>query len=188
VILNLRGTNGSGKSHIVREVMRRYQHRVPTWRQERRQPTGYRLWNDGADKFLSIVGHYETACGGCDTYKTLDDVFEYVRRMHDEGNDVLFEGIMVSGEWRKTAALHTAGLPLRVIILHTPIDDCLAGIAARRAVAGKAGTLDPKRTIRRSREVESMAEYLRKAGVDVVGASRHTALEYILEVLGLNRG
>jgi predicted kinase len=130
MIVSIRGTSGSGKSTLVRDVMSLYPQKSRIMIKDRARPIGYLL--SGRERTLFVVGHYETACGGCDTIPVVDDIYDMVRRAHEEGHNVLFEGLIISAEYKRMAALHSDGLPLEVLVLDTPIEECLAGINARR--------------------------------------------------------
>ena len=77
MIINIRGTSGSGKSFLVRHIMRLYPKQVPVYVSDRRQPISYTLSRSG--RKLLVVGHYESVCGGCDTVHSMDAIFDLVR-------------------------------------------------------------------------------------------------------------
>jgi hypothetical protein len=104
MIFNIRGANGSGKSYLVREIFKssltepiiqetpserknlfdapaNVKHKVMGYYQPKRN--------------LRIVGSYESACGGCDTIDTQQEVKDYVRLFARDGH-VLFEGVLIS--------------------------------------------------------------------------------------------
>ena len=200
MIINLRGTNGSGKSTIVREVMGHLQMH-PFFIEKRRRPIGYY----STEPKVWVVGHYETDCGGCDTITSLDNVYDEIHHAVAKGFNVLYEGIMASGEYRRCAELHKTGHDIRVIALDVPIETCLESIQLRRAgrtvgphppdsnaLHTNSGyteiqkkPLDPTRTIRRLREVRSMMEHLKACGVPTQWATREEALNICLETLGV---
>lgn len=185
MIINLRGTSGSGKSTIVKELMGHYQHRVPMFVAGRQRPISYMLVDPNYNG-LYVIGHYETACGGCDTISSLDQVYHYVTQAAGSGCHVLYEGIMASGEYQRCVKLHEA-FPgqVAVVVLDVPIDLCLAGVQERRLARGNDTPLKPERTIRRQREVESMARYLRDAGVAIHRADRVGAAALCKSLLGI---
>ena len=174
MIIQLRGTSGSGKSTIVREVMKRHLFMTPIFREGRRKPIGY--YSGG----LWVVGHYETESGGCDTIARLDDVYAEVELAAQKGYNVLYEGIMASGEYRRCVALSKEH-KLAVLALNTPIEECIVAILERRLSRGNTKPLDEARTRRRAKEVTSMMEYLLKAGVSASWVSREEALRICLE-------
>ncbi len=142
MILNIRGTSGSGKSTIVREIMDLYpgnRLRVkrspsPKTGRQSKNPLCYVLHrHEPHGRPLVVVGHYESACGGCDTIPDMDHIFSIVREAHLSSKDVLFEGLLISAEFNRTYALHTDRMPLMVIGLSTPLEECLASVERRRA-------------------------------------------------------
>lgn len=186
MIINLRGTSGAGKSTIVKMVMEKYTSKEPMYRDGRRQPIFYNLSRNGtALRGLRTLGHYEIACGGCDTIQKIDDVYEMVRKAHAEGYDVLYEGIIVQDDVNRAIQLHKEGFPLVVLGLTTPLKDCLASVQARRDARGDVRPLDPKNTIARAKRVKSRMEKLRLSGVKTEWVSREQALERCLALLGL---
>lgn len=96
MIINIRGTSGSGKSHLVRSVMDLYGLRTKFFVENRKQPIGYTAHRRTSGRNLSVLGHYETACGGCDTIPSLDQIFSRAMKAHGE-HDVLFEGLIEIG-------------------------------------------------------------------------------------------
>lgn len=182
VILNLRGTSGSGKSTIVRRVMECYKV-SPCYQLERRQPLAY-IGDRDPGAALFVPGHYETPCGGCDTIKTVDEVYHLVEQGIAYNRDVIYEGIMVQDDVKRCAALHRRH-PLTVIALTTPIDVCLASVQKRRDERGDERPLNPKNTISRAERVKRNAQRLRGMGVPVLFLDRDAALQFCLEALNL---
>lgn len=192
MIINIRGTSGSGKSYIVREVMRRvhgakFAIKVPG----RRQPLLYRFGFSaprGAPPhtYLSIIGHYETACGGCDTIHSLDRIYELVREEHGCGNHVLYEGLLLSAEVNRPVALHDAGYPLLVIGLDVPLQECIDSInARRRAKDPDKPPVNPKNTEAKWKQTRRAMQRLEEAGVRTEWHGRAGALVRVLGELGL---
>lgn len=183
VAINIRGTGGSGKSTLVRNVMATYPAKMNVEEPGRKRPSGYILSGEGRAT-LYVPGHYETACGGCDTIKTMDKVYEQVIDGLELGFNVLYEGIMPMDDVRRAVELNKTH-QLDVIYLTTPIEDCLEGIQARRRAAAEArgkepGELNPKNTIERARRAEGVLKRLIAGGVPVHRMGREDALDYIL--------
>lgn len=135
-IINIRGTSGSGKSTVARDIMALYTGgRRKFFSPERKQPLGYTLNRGTVSKTgrgLAVVGHYETPCGGCDTITSMDRIFDLVRISHTAGYDVLFEGLLISAEVNRMAQLHLDGLPTHVVLLDVPLEECLRSVNERR--------------------------------------------------------
>jgi hypothetical protein len=138
VLITLRGTNGSGKSTIVRQLMAI----APGPREERHEegtgrPLGY-VWPEAK---LAVLGRYDVATGGCDGYSwkgATDWVLQQVSNYAWEGFNVVFEGVMVSmygvNRFKQLNAAQTMlGNHLYLIQLTTPKEDCIAAVLARRA-------------------------------------------------------
>jgi len=85
-----------------------------------------------------VLGHYEVTSGGCDTIRVKDGGLAEAARIADEfaasGHDVLLEGLRLSsdvGLSRKLAAAHA----MHVLLLATPIDECVRNLIGRRRAA-----------------------------------------------------
>lgn len=191
MIINIRGTSGSGKSTLARKVMALYGNRVAYKREGRKQPIGYlyrRPPNSphqvSAGRGLAVIGHYETPCGGCDTIQKMDDIFQLVRDADAQGHDVLFEGLLISADMKRTLALHEEGLDLKVIALDVDIDTCIASVNERRwAKSPDKPGVNPKNTISKHKGVKSSMKKLGEAGVPATFCNRDEALLLIRELL-----
>jgi hypothetical protein len=183
MIFNFRGTSGAGKSHLTRELMAKFPPQRPIEKEGRKQPIAY----DCGEKLIAL-GHYETACGGCDTISipgAMDFVYGEVRKYHEMGRHVLYEGVIVQDDTKRAIQLHQDGFPLVVVFLTTPLETCLAGIQARRDARGDTRPLNPTNTANRIPRLKKHAANLRNAGVPVVELSREEALAFCLKELGL---
>ena len=133
MILNIRGTNGSGKTHLVRRLLAEHENEV-IYDQTGKKIVAYNLFN--LNTF--VVGRYDVACGGADAmpkpkdmpgWNSMDVVEQEVRRYAKMGN-VLFEGLIVSsvyGRWEKIAA----ELPFTWAFLDTPMEVCRQRVGER---------------------------------------------------------
>jgi hypothetical protein len=210
MIINIRGTSGSGKSTLVRKVMECYPIKSRVKEEGRKQPIGYILAK-ALHKPLALVGHYETDCGGCDTINNMDDIYNRVRLADKAGYDVLFEGLLISADANRAVALHTDALPVLVIALNTPLEQCLASVNQRRReawerrieainaendaldAAGRKlrpvpeykGDVNPKNTMSKFAGVKSSMKRLEAAGVANVWLSRDEALARIKQEFAL---
>ncbi len=134
MIVNLRGTNGSGKSTIVRKLMEKYPERDPVHINGRKQPVGYFCYRDNG-KTLWVIGHYETACGGCDTIPTVEDVYTLIRRRAADC-DVIYEGLLVESDTTRAIQLSKDFPPFMIVLLSTTLEECQKAIQARRDERG----------------------------------------------------
>lgn len=211
MIVNIRGTSGSGKTTLVRRVLELYRSKSAVRIPDRKRPIGYIYQHPAGGRPLAVIGHYETACGGCDTITDQDHIYELVRKSHAAGMDVLYEGLLISAEVNRAVKLHQDGLPLLVVALDTPLDVCLASINQRRqadfdrrlekaeaenserAAKGRKlielpepkGEVNPKNTASKFSGVKTSMKRLDEAGVRAVWADRDGGLEIIKKELGL---
>lgn len=161
LIINLRGTSGSGKTTVVRQIMEQAKSVVPI-----RNPT-----NIGSDKpygyeitmpnklRMYAIGSYENTCGGCDTIKTQAEIIERLEYFAPNGH-VLVEGLILStiygsvGEWSEPY-----GDKFIFAYLSTPVKECVKRVLARRKAAGndkpfnERNTVDRYTTILRNKEI-----------------------------------
>ena len=141
MIFNLRGTNGTGKSTVAHEIIRKSKAEpVDFWQNTRKpKPKAYAgKWNGTP---IVILGSYETVCGGMDTITDINDARDLIIRYgtDDSYPVVFYEGLFISHcMGTVAAALDAEGLKDRVIMgyLDTPLEECLRRVHARRAERG----------------------------------------------------
>lgn len=185
MIITLRGTSGSGKTTLVRRVLENYKTKTTYKIPKRKQPIGY-VYHRPGGKSLAIVGHYETPCGGCDTITDTFEIFKIVRESHAAGYDVLFEGLLISADVNRVGALHTDGLPLLVIAIDLPVDDCLAAVNARRWKRDpELPGVNPKNTIAKHKGVTMSINRLKAMGVQCATLNREDAYQRIKKEFNL---
>jgi ABC-type dipeptide/oligopeptide/nickel transport system ATPase component len=190
MIINIRGTSGSGKSTAVRQVMDLAHSTDRIYLKDRKNPLLYRLHWPG-DKVISIPGHYETACGGCDTIKTYDQLFEIIKQEYKVGHHVLFEGLLVAHDKKRCTELFEWLLrdPLlfQIIELTETLETCLASVEKRRSERKNPPKkpFNPDNTTRRYKEVVRSCEQLEAIGVPVHRYKRDQVLEVIFHQFGI---
>lgn len=178
MIINIRGTSGSGKSTLVRAIMNLYPLKTPIVNPDKPKAIlGYQCEHPDLDK-LSVVGKYETPCGGCDAIKTQDEAEYRVRRWSATGH-VLFEGLLIShiyGRWAKVAKEHP---PFRFVFLDTPLDVCIARVEARRRDKGNTAPLNATNTIQKWNDARRVFTKAKADGLDAMWLDGTTAAEEI---------
>ena len=192
-IINIRGTSGSGKTFLVREVMRRaeVQSNCTPLLLTGFHPVSGRdilLGYDYPRSKISVIGNYGPDCGGCDKFSwkgAADWVQMQVVGAAGSGQRVIFEGLMVSS-WSlpRFQALEKVA-PVKVIVLSTPLEECLEAIRQRRLSKGNTAELNPESTTGKYKSILSMGYKHRAAGLDVEFLSRGEALVRVCELLGL---
>lgn len=213
MILNIRGTSGSGKTHLVRELMAAMAGVTPIPgdsqigglathypKNKNSKAIGYAgayTYPDKIAHHVGIVGRYETACGGCDTIKTQDEICDRVRAFATRG-DVIFEGLLVSVLYERYAKLceelsatrrrveagqeKVLGRPSDLLppfifaFLDTPEELCVERVKARRIAAGNETPLNEANTRDKWSICQRVAEKLTEAGHPVVWLNHENAL------------
>lgn len=187
MMINLRGTSGAGKSTVFTTFMKMVNacgcEVTPVFREGRRQPWFY---SARSPRPWRLLGHYETACGGCDTIKTVDEVYDLVRAGLAGGEVALFEGIMVQDDVKRAVAFNQEFGDMHVIALTTPIEECLSAIRDRRKARGDDRPLNEKNTRGRAASLERTVLRLEAGGVPVERLDRNAALTRVCRLVGLD--
>jgi len=182
--INIRGTSGCGKSHLVKQIMKDYPHKTPHKIKWRKQPIGYTLERPDGDP-LYVVGHYEELCGGCDTIIGLDAIYDEIEAaIMDLEMDVIFEGLIVCSDVERCISLKDIS-NLLVIELDTPLDECLSNIEERRYIRGDKRPVDPKHTVAKMDQLVPQRAKFKNAGVDFRLLDYKWAMVDVREFLGI---
>lgn len=167
MIIDLRGTHGSGKSWIVHSLLAS-------------EGGGQSLTADGVclghllpSVDCAVLGRYATACGGCDQIKTQGEVCRRVRLLSARYAHTLLEGILVSHTFARYDSLakemEALDRPYTFAFLDTPLDVCIARVRARRIARGNLRPLDPRNIVKDWHRIWSRVRaQVRAAGHHVV--------------------
>lgn len=186
VVINIRGTNGSGKSTTVRRILNSFAFTEV----KHGRVTCYEYESNAHGPFkIAVIGAYKTATGGCDTIKTQDEVCDLVRVYASQGWHVIFEGVVIStlhSRYSKLADELLAGYntPTVFAYMDTPPERCLQNVKARRVAAGRPETgfneqmvLDKYVTIKKT--AAKMGDDGHRVHVLHFGASHHDILNLL---------
>ena len=203
MIIQLRGTSGAGKTFLATSLMGLYESRHPIRTsllpngKKRKHPIGYKFLRHGCNA-LFVPGHYESACGGADTIsfaRTSADQgsitgWEYVNGLvkdyHENGHNVLYEGMMVGSDFRFALQFHTLlEGNIRVVNLNTPIEQCFENVIKRRLARGDKSKFYKHNTRQRVKTIDSAVRRLGLKGVPVFSLSVEEAWYKCLEWLQL---
>lgn len=182
VVINIRGTSGSGKTYCVRYVMSKLGVEAVLCKTNngRRKITGYRLHTG-----VYVVGSYENECGGCDTIKTSDATCQRVRRYADRGRVVIFEGLVgtstVYGRWLEFSRELNGTFVWAY--LTTPLEMCLERVRLRRLRRGMTKPLDPYQTSSKYHTIVRQRKKAEAAGERVIGLDAVRAPEQLYEMV-----
>lgn len=180
MILNIRGTHGSGKSTIVLDLLRKYEHELLG---AGKRPEGYLVHVPQLHRPLFFVGPYATACGGCDAIQPYaliwPRVLAYARKGH-----VLFEGALVSSSVGEIGrAMGARKKDCVVFFLDTPVEVCLERIHQRRLAKGDERPLNPHNTTVKYVAVERSRPKLEALGLKCATLNHKKATKQFLEVM-----
>lgn len=191
MIYVIMGTSGSGKSTIVRKIMEEATYKNACFAQGRKQPISYDLGVTGSWA-LSILGHYESDCGGVDTLHNMDEIFDLAKKEHNIGKDVLMEGVLLYSVPKRLVELSQAHSLSVVALTKVSLDECEESIRTRRVnKAGRSGS-EPrpfgpnlrKNLAAKHRGTITAVHKLRQAGIFVLETNREEALEYLKRKIG----
>lgn len=178
-VVNLRGTSGSGKTTIVRNILSH-----GNW-VKWKDPEGKKIWGYiNIDLRWAIVGSYENTCGGCDTIRTQDETEARIEQLLEWEFNVLFEGLLIStlsSRWEKFSKRIFNKANTLFYYLDTPIDECLNRIQARREAARNNRPFNPKNTTDRVKAIETTYQKLTAAGCCCIKASQEDIMKNLYD-------
>lgn len=187
MIINVRGTSGSGKSWVIRQVMQSLSSSgaagwVKCFQEERKQPLYYYRYLTSLWKQITVLGHYESPCGGCDTIGSARQVYDLIKLLGAPISDIMLcEGLLLSEDTKWTLQLPKE--QLRVIFLETPLETCLEQIKSRREAVGNSKPLNEKNTSNRVVVISRARVKLLDAGVWCRRASAKQAVNLVLDLI-----
>lgn len=189
MIIQIRGTSGSGKSTAMRKIM----DLMGSWRgvyeAGRKKPILYHCVEPGWKESKPVVlGHYESPCGGCDTIGSASAVYEQIIDVIEGNGDVpiLSEGLLLSEDVKWTTKLKEDGYDVRCFFLITPVERCLSQIKKRRAEAGNEKPLNEYNTTNRVGTIERARLRLIENGVNCRRCSADQVVTLVLDLLRLH--
>lgn len=180
MIINLRGTHGSGKSTAVAKLMQEYFCEPIFAASNDKRPIAYKL--TGAKEPVFIIGPYETQCGGCDAIQPYASIWPLVLKYSKKGH-VFFEGALVSCSIGSIGEAMVKRKDCVVAYLDTPLQTCIERIQKRRAKKGDTRPLNPKNTEAKFKSVAVTRAKFETLGVQCVTIRHKQAVKDLLEVL-----
>lgn len=175
MIVNIRGTNGAGKSELVRRAVLTSLNGngVPVHGTTQQKPIAVNYPG------LTVMGHYTIVNGGMDTMRcTIQEAWDKVEHFAALGRHVLCEGKNQSRDWHHVVRVAGA-YPLTVIHLTTPPRECVSGVRARGHTLAQASIM------RTWQKCERDADRLEKCGVKVIRCDRDRAVDEVRRLLCL---
>ena len=185
MIINIRGTSGSGKTHLVRKLIATSTNDHILLDGRRKTMAHMLMLDDIIPVFL--IGSYANVCGGCDTIRTQSEVCSRVRHFSQFGH-VVFEGLVLSHILSRYAALDKElsdqGERYIWAYLNTSLETCLENVQNRRTKRGDDREFNPKNTIDKHMSTIKCMEKTQDAGLEVVVLDYYgDPLSQLLELL-----
>lgn len=181
---NLRGTNGSGKTHVARLLIR-MSGATPV-DLVAKKPLMYR--GQMFDKPFFVLGSYATQCGGCDTIPSVSIVANLLTDLRNSNVDglVFYEGLMIShmigtvgNTVKDWGTDHVMGF------LDTPVETCIARVKARRLEKGNFKPFDPNKTLVKDyAAVKAARRNAIAAGFVVEDIDHKDAMQNVVRLIG----
>lgn len=183
MILNIRGTNGSGKSTIVRGVFEQFLAKPLYGVLGPRRPEAYCLTKNKF-KLLYILGSYLTPAGGADCIQPYDNIIPLIGKYAQRGH-VLFEGVLVSKSKGSVGTyLEKYGKQAVLLFLDTTLEQCISAVQQRRTDRDDERTLNPKNLTEAFKAVVRVKKTLTDEGVlRIETISRENGVKTILKLL-----
>lgn len=197
MIINIRGTNGSGKTTIVLALMQGAARVTPIRGVlGPRKPEAYELvFEDIADPVF-VLGSYhlaKTADGdplslgtsGCDQIQPYDLILDLLRKYAPRGH-VLFEGVLVSSSYGRVGRLMEEFGPERAVMafLDTTLEACIANVQKRRDGQGDTRPFNPHNLTTKFNQIKGGKDKIREAGkVRVIDLTQATAVRTVMALL-----
>jgi hypothetical protein len=182
-IIQIVGTNSAGKTTAMRSVL--------AMGQDAREITGEKGKTVGHDltlagKRVRILGPYtqgNALCVGMDKLGgTAEWQYQFIKENHAETEFLLYEGMRLHN-FRRTAELINAGIPVHLVVLTTPIDVVLDSLTQRRAAKGQPPLQNVKHVLLNDKRAKSFARNLYQLGATVHQVDRETAPAKIVEII-----
>ena len=189
MIINIRGTNGSGKSWLVHRIIQ-YMGGIKTVGRIKQSkgksiPAVSRCRKRVRGKRVYIIGVYSGSFGGgCDVISNQAIIYRLAAKYSKRGH-VILEGLLMSGMCGSLIQI-SKEIKAEVVwaVLDTPFEMCYTATLLRRHTKGNFQFLDVhKHMIRKHMSVISTAKTALGEGQHVEVLSRQGAFDQILSML-----
>lgn len=180
MIIQIRGTSGSGKTWVMKEFMKDYSW-IPQYEKGRKQPLLYKTYLNKTS-YLTVLGHYESPCGGCDTIGSARQVFELIDTL-PTGDVIVCEGLLLSEDVKWVSQVDN----VKILYLNTEVEKCISQIRDRRKAAGNDKPLKEHNTRNRVGVIERSRVRLIDLGVSCRRCSVQQAPKLIRRLINARR-
>lgn len=179
----IRGTNGSGKSTIVRNILHKFPYQRIYGLTGPKRPEAYAVDVTGVKKPVYILGTYERPVGGVDNIIPYELMLDVVAKYVPE-NNVVLEGLIISSVYgRLMAYLEQFKDRITIGFMDTPLDVCIKNVEKRRIAAGDMRPYDPHHLLRLNGRNVSVRKRIVLNGFRVEDISMKNGTEKVLSWL-----
>ncbi len=186
MLLSLRGTNGSGKSTVIRKFFEANGGGRPIYSlMGPRLPEAYSVTVPGVKRPVYVLGPYNvTACGGCDRIIPFDNIPKLIEKYAAKGH-VLFEGVIVGSIYGQVGELLEPYKKEAVLLfLDTTLEECIRRVKSRRDNRADEREFNPKNLATKYKATQRVKERAMADGImRVVDVSSDDAHKVMVKLL-----
>lgn len=176
MIIDIRGTNGSGKSHVVHGLIDRFGSDV-----EIPLVPGYAAVTQIRNTDIVAIGRYHTQCGGADGVTSQQCIQETIR-CFVKTHHVIVEGSIVATVFSRWKRLADRLGDYHFLFLDTPLEVSIKRVLQRRLDKGNDKHFDPNKTlIPRHRAIMRVRQKLAAAGCNVFDLDHTDSVQGVLD-------
>lgn len=171
-LYQIAGTSGSGKSTLASSLLGA--------NAEPHKFGNLKFTTSTEREGLVALGHYKTACGGCDGIKSQLEVLKTLEYCYANYPMVLMEGLLLVTKRLLYRMDLIAGIKHnKVIFLDTSYEECIHSVEKRRGTAGKPPEFSHGNLKSKFRGCELFEGHCHDNGIATLRLSRQEAREYL---------
>lgn len=184
MILDIRGTHGSGKSYVVHQLLKKNEHEEIRGRCEHREKDNYVLGYSIPELGAAIIGRYSNICGGTDGVGSVAEIVRRLRLFSRQYRIVVLEGIMVAHTFKRYSDLANELDDYKFLFLNTPLAQCIKRVKQRRVEAGNMKDFNPKNVIHDYNQIwKRVRVKMEEAGHDVIVLNWCNPMPQVMELI-----